>query len=111
MRDARLDAPVLGDVLVRRKPTSAGHRLVLGGDDASVAELTDLGRWAVRDDRVAQVARVFVGELPGMQTFGNAMLQDRGKGRARLGQVGSQAVHARVGSVAHDQLVLGVEHA
>ena len=35
--DARLDAPLLGDVLVRGDPAAARHRLMLDGDDAPVA--------------------------------------------------------------------------
>ena len=54
---------------------------------------------------------VVVGQLPDVQTFGEAMLQDVGKGRARLGQLRRQAVHAHVGRVADDQLLLAVEHA
>ena len=111
MRDPRLDAPVLGDVLVRRDPAAAGHRLMLGGNDASVAELADFGRRTVLADGVAHVAGVVVGELPGVRAFADAMLQDVGKGRAGLGQVGGQAVHAGIRSIAYDQLLLGVEHA
>ena len=43
VRDARLDAAILGHVLVRREPALVRHRLMLDGDDAPVAELADLG--------------------------------------------------------------------
>jgi hypothetical protein len=111
VRHARLDAPVLGHVLVRGEPASIRHRLMLDGDDAPVAELADLGHRPALGDDLAQLARIVLGQLPGLQTLVDAMLNYVGKRRARLGQLGRQAVHPSIGCIANDQPMSAIVHA
>ena len=89
--DARLDAAVLGHVLVRGEPALVRHRLMLDGDDAPVAELADLGHRPALGDDLPQIAHVLVRRLLDMQPRRQAVAYDVGKRRARLGQLGRQS--------------------
>ena len=109
-----LEPMALGDVLVRRHPAAALHRLPRDADQAAVGKLVDpagnfLGRM------LPQRAELFVHRAGALfaleEAVHDAMRDDRFVRGPDLQQFRRQAVQAGVTVVANNQALVAVEHA
>ena len=108
--DARLATLPLGDVVVRRHPAAACHRLVGHLDDAPVGEfMNDIDCLAVCQpgaQLVGELLRV-VGEISGALLL-LEHIDELGTG---LGRIGEHPVDTQIAFVAHKEPLILVEHA
>ena len=110
MRDLRFGAAPLGDVLVHRHPAAVRHRTLRHGDDAPVHEfLRERRRFArgLRGGRRGELLGARERTRPARRPVAFDALQRRSGAPV----LAPEAVHLEIGRVAHDQALLGVEHA
>ena len=99
-----------GHVHVDRDAAAGRERRADHGDDASVVQFL-LGdarrRMGCRGERIGDEVVGIDWGRPGP----DAVLQNGSKRSARLGELGTKAIHRRIVGIADDQALLAVEHA
>ncbi len=106
----RLQLALLGDILMRRDPAAARHRLVHHVHDAAVARLDHPAEGFSLRDVVHDVANVLIdvaGEIACLLAVRDQLAQRA----ARLHDLGLEVVHRQIRPVAHHDAAGRIEHA
>jgi hypothetical protein len=107
--DTLFRSPPLGDIFVRSNPRAVRQRLAHHRDDAAVGAFNQGTCDLSGRQRFENPQTVFIG-IAIDRSPGLAVANDILKLRARLHDIGGQAVHFDVTIVANDKPLRGVEH-
>ena len=104
-----LQAPAFGDILVNGDPAALWRRPPRHEHDAPAVQPKGLDRGL--GDRAQPLLAKSLCIVTDEDAVGDAMVDQGADGRARLGQLGRDAVHIGIALVADHQTPLGIHHA
>ena len=110
VRDLRLGAALVGDVLMRRDDPAVGHALNRYGDAAAVCELAQVVAGIASGHACQRFAHQLICIPSGVVTQGDAALQDLAQCRAGSYLLRRQPIHLRIAVVGNDDALIGIEH-